>query len=493
MSFVVKAVWVVIAVVILFGVNGCSFDKGKKEFAADKGSVTATQEDVQDIVSEVVTINVSNTKQIIDGFGASGAWWAQEIGGWSDANRRKIVDLLFDREKGIGLSIYRYNIGAGSNDGLYIQDPWRRTEGFEVERKVYDWSKDANAVWVLKRANEMGVENIIAFVNSPPGRMTKSGFANGNKGGTSNLRQDMYEEYAQYLIDIVKHLKEEEGIRLGWISPVNEPNVKWSFNNGQEGCHYEPDEVKEVIKALLKKIEEENVDIKVSAPEVGEWAGVLSYASALFEDKEINERIDCFSGHSYWSTMDAKETFKKIFTKRYPGKKIWMSEWTEMKNGRDYGMDSALYMALKIHEDLTVLEANSWQYWIAVSSYDYRDGLIYTKQGTEIIEDTKRLWVLGNYSRFVRPGYYRVETNTENQNLKMTAFLDKHKERLVLVAVNVSEHAVRTELLVNGEITCKNVRIYETSEKNNLTKVYSGNFKTKITIQPKSVTTLVME
>lgn len=91
---------------------------------------------------------------VIEGFGASGAWWAQDIGGWAEETRRHIVDLLFDRQRGIGLSVYRYNIGAG--DGQEIGDPWRRAETFELGPGVYDRSCDQNAIWVLRAAYREG-------------------------------------------------------------------------------------------------------------------------------------------------------------------------------------------------------------------------------------------------------------------------------------------------------------------------------------------------
>jgi O-glycosyl hydrolase len=51
--------------------------------------------------------------QTIIGFGASGAWWPDDVVGFSPANRALVARLLFDRSAGLGLSIYRYNIGGG--------------------------------------------------------------------------------------------------------------------------------------------------------------------------------------------------------------------------------------------------------------------------------------------------------------------------------------------------------------------------------------------
>jgi hypothetical protein len=105
----------------------------------------------------VISIDAQAEVQTIEGFGAAGAWWAQDVGGWEDEKRALVADLLFDREKGAGLSFYRYNIGGG--DGENIQDAWRRAETFEVAPGQYDWTRDANAMWMLRAARERGVEH----------------------------------------------------------------------------------------------------------------------------------------------------------------------------------------------------------------------------------------------------------------------------------------------------------------------------------------------
>lgn len=141
-------------------------------------------------------IDAHDEAQTIEGFGAAGAWWAQDVGGWPDAQRNHVADLLFDREKGAGLSIYRYNIGGGNGEN--IADPWRRAETFEETPRQYDWTRDANARWMLRAARDRGVGQFVAFVNSPPARMTHSGLTTGGHSGESNLRPDAYNDFARY-------------------------------------------------------------------------------------------------------------------------------------------------------------------------------------------------------------------------------------------------------------------------------------------------------
>ena len=319
----------------------------------------------------VTTIRVQPAEafQTLEGFGASGAWWSQIIGGWSDENRQRIIDLLFDPTIGIGLTMYRYNIGGGEQG---VIDPWRNTETFEVAPGEYAWTRDANALWVLRAARDAGVTDVIAFANSAPGRMTISGRAAGNPGGGSNLLPDMHDNFAQYLIDITRHLIEVENIPVRWISPINEPQWDWQPSKGQEGTHYTGAEIISVLHALQTAIDESGLEVEISAIDAGEWSTASVYAQRILEDPVLAAHLDHFAVHSYWSSPDDKAGFVRFMSRHYPDIPLWMSEWTEMQQGRDYGMDSALFMANVIHDDQTIGGVTSWQYWIAVSKYNFR-------------------------------------------------------------------------------------------------------------------------
>jgi O-glycosyl hydrolase len=63
-----------------------------------------------------LTVRIDATKphQTIANFAASDAWAGQFVGNWPAAKKEAIADLLFSQDKGIGLSMWRFNIGAGS-------------------------------------------------------------------------------------------------------------------------------------------------------------------------------------------------------------------------------------------------------------------------------------------------------------------------------------------------------------------------------------------
>src|SRR3954471_14371936 len=83
-----------------------------------------------------IRFDEKKTYQTIQNFAASDAWACQFVGNWPDAKKNAIADWLFSMDtltngnpKGIGLSLWRYNLGAGSaeqQENSGIGDEWRR-------------------------------------------------------------------------------------------------------------------------------------------------------------------------------------------------------------------------------------------------------------------------------------------------------------------------------------------------------------------------------
>ena len=136
--------------------------------------------------------------------------------------------------------------------------------------------------------------------------------------------------------------------------------------------------------------------------------------------------------HSYWTNTPVNY-MKRIRLqlrdrlKKYNAK-FWQSEICIMSNdeeiggggGYDFSMKTALYVARIIHHDLCYANAESWSWWRACGG-NYKDGLIRiydnprrrrggaTAPEPHRAQDSRLMWALGNYSRFVRPGAVRYE------------------------------------------------------------------------------------
>jgi len=168
-------------------------------------------------------------------------------------------------------------------------------------------------------------------------------------------------------------------------------------------------------------------------------------------------------------------------------------------NGRDLGIDPALYMARVIHADLTVANASSWQWWLAVSPYDYKDGLVYIdwNKNDGNYYDSKMLWTLGNYSRFIRPGMKRIEVSrsdrrTISQTLNgvmISSFINPDNNKTVTVIINYGNNSVPVKIDKNGaSINCS---LYRTSGSDNMKKLESTSFDKETILAPRCIYTFV--
>lgn len=462
--------------------------------------------------------------QVIANFGANDAWSLQKIGAeWSETNKNKIAELLFSTNKGIGLSFWRFYLGAGENHRT-IRDPWRTAESYETAPGQYDWSRLPGERWFLRAAKAHGLTQFGLTVYSPPLRLTRNSLSNlaEDDDSTTNLKPGKEAEFAVYMSDVLKHFREttnaDERTDFGFIFPVNEP--QWEWLRGQEGNRASNKDLKNIYSALKHQLDAEKIPAKILGPESGsipdmssldaparaKWnADYGDYLRLICGDAELAR---CFSGiityHSYWSDeipdklVPHRKALANAMT-HYPGWQIWQSEYCIMEHGRDLGMDAALRMARIIHHDLTIVNASSWQWWLAVANEDFKSGLIYTdykKPGdAETIYESKLLWTLGNFSRFIRPGMVRVELagSQDVNGLMASAFLDEISGRLALVFVNCAEQAQGAEIRFAQSSSPKPFRSFYTSAKQNLAAGAKIDAKKIFSIPPRSVITLVGE
>lgn len=470
------------------------------------------------------TVDLSVEFQTIEHFGASDCWTIEPIGKfWSEQNKQRIADLLFSLDKGIGLSCWRFNIGAGLDDTMPV--PYRTVESFAVAEGVYDWGRCEGQRWFLRAAKIRGVPYFLAFVNSPPRFLTKNGHPYCDpEVGTTNLREGAEEVFARYVADIISHFHnnpdELERITFNFVSPINEP--QWDWNGPwQEGNRASNDDIRKIVKALHAELKRRNLPTEIVIPESGDlphmWSGREKYGGfygryirEFCGDPEIAPLLNYrLSYHSYWSDAPHQiVAFRKRLREEiglFPGWRLWQTEYCVMEHNRDLTMATALRVARVIQLDLTIVGVTAWHWWLAVSIWDYKDGLIFTdwkKPGdTENIIVPKLFWAFGNFSKFVRPGMKRVLLSRDNEanvnGLLGSVFRDPESGKVVLVYVNMQDVPVRLLLNWRGDEERKIGRLtpFVTSEnpEDNLRPYPSVSATGPIEIPPRSVVTLVGE
>lgn len=431
-----------------------------------------------------VTLDPGRQFQTLENFGASGCWGGDHYGAeWTEEHRNRLADLLFSRETGIGLSAWRFNIGAGSLGRDKVWNAWNAAECFKATADApYDWSKQAGQQWFLRAARARGVDQFIAFANSPPVWLTANGHAYCDKGAV-NLPPANVGRFAVFLADVLQHFA-EAGLPFNAVSPVNEPN--WAWTGGQEGCHYRNADLRAVLLALRAELSRRKLTTAIEMCEAGSLQSLLDNEERRAYERcdrpasaapaEVGEYIRLFLGdpelraclgdtlvaHGYGADtrppeLDELRRRVRANLDRYaPGARYHMSEYCIMERRRDLGMEAALRLARCVHADLAVANATAWQWWLAVSPFDYKDGLIYTdyqSRKTQNIIPAKMLWALGNYSRFIRPGARRVglTPDDDHDDLHASAYLNADG-RLAVVWVNSGGAAKTVQLALAGRV-----------------------------------------
>jgi O-glycosyl hydrolase len=437
---------------------------------------------------QVVRVDPEQRFQKIEGFGASGAWWTNYGADFPKAKRDEMLRLLFT-DAGADLSIYRYNLPAG--DGEEIVRPMRRTVLVETGPREYDFDRDWKAQRILEEVRALGVERFVLFAKSPPPRMLINGKVSGGPEGGSNLRPDMREDFAHYLLDLTEYLTRRYDLPHVVLSPINEPQWKWGREwRSQEGSHFTPAELAATLRVLLDTARERGFDLEIEAPESGDWRSARGYAEAMFSDPVIAERVRTFAVHSYWSNLREKKEFAVWFEASYPDKVLAMTEYCQMEHGHDLSIEGGLHLANVMHDDLVEAGVVSWQWWLGVFSGGYKDALIYAHPETQEIEPTRRLWVMGNYSRFVRPGAVRVGVEHEgNPDLRVSSFLAADGASLAVVIINNGAETVIQPQIKGGAIA--SMQAFVTSAQQDLSPVRDvAPYQVRLPAQ--SVTTLVV-
>ena len=446
--------------------------------------------------------------QTLYGFGTSACWWAQACG--EEKTQDEIAELLYG-DSGLKLNIYRYNIGGGyDEDNCRVENPWRRTESFlvydrESEVSFWDFNRDKNAVTVMKKCLAKGnVDTLILFCNSPHYSHTSTGQASGSLlYHTCNIPKMNYKKFVDYVLDITEHFI-NEGLPVKYISPINEPQWKWGGSHvWQEGCHYETEEVVEILHLFAEEIIRRKLPVTLYTPESGEMLGDNEkYLKAILADKTIMKACDIFAYHSYHADdrVEDRYEFKKEFVSAHPELRFDMSEWCELPNkSHTKNFKGALITARIIGQDLIYGGAASWTAWVAANNiainsedgFDYSDAML---SGSEHFEEwtiNERYWAMAHFSKYIPVGSkaLNIGLHPTNEANDFNAFAFKTPENeTVLVIVN---EETNKGITLDGSFNT--MRIITSTQTEKLAEKYNGKFKGELVSKKNSITTVILK
>ena len=389
-----------------------------------------------------VSVDWSATEQTMDGFGASSAFFGDNI-------PDTVADQLFDAKKGIGLSLLRIMIGLPDDTLSDGSEPTENPNPVATAPELY----------TARQARVRGAK-VWATAWTPPPIWKTTNSKNGKGDGFDSNKLDPahYQDYATYLADFVELAKKGD-IPLEGVSPANEPDYIASWDDSQ----WSPDELTTFVgKYLGPTFKDRCPSVKIITPDTASWPNVDSYVTALLADPDARNALSVVATHPY---QNGNAPIVLDYHKpQENGKQFWETEWSQENmqgDTPDPGMTSAIDMMKHIHDHLTIANMTAWNWWAIYISADALKSADPEKvrQNPALVQPDKdmgdaymfkRGYALGNWAKFVRPGFQRIHaTDHPAKNVLIEAYRDD-ANHIALIAINTGEATVTQNFLIDG-------------------------------------------
>ena len=408
-----------------------------------------------------VAVNLSAVQQVMDGFGGAAAtapaFW---IHGMQEPQRTDLVNLLFSTDVGIGLSILRVEVLSGNHDaanngstGGGALQPDINTH--EPSEGVWDWEGDKCQVWLMQQAQQRGVSRLMSTVWSAPAWMkTNNDYRAQTPNGTLGyLRADKKQAFADYLARYVSEYATRFNVTITHVSPTNEPTFAATY----QGCLWTAANLTSFIRDYLgPTLNNQSLPPQqravIVAPEVPHWFGESDFDGAIVNDSAAAAYVGVLANHGY--TLSVFDSPVEPLEPRPASMRQWMTEACELDGSLGTGIYDALGWARNLHRHV-MSGTQAWIWW-----YVSKPGQSF---GSELITQTyrgnvsnfwtlpTRFWMFGHYSRFVRPGYVRVDATPDNSsNVFVSAYSgdESRGRQIVVIATNNASQEVALDISI---------------------------------------------
>ena len=274
---------------------------------------------------------------------------------WCGTVSTTVMNSLF---KDLGYTILRVRIEEGIGDA---------------------WSSGNFSAWAPELANAKnaiaGGAIVFASPWNPPDSMKSGG----------KLMTSKYGDYANYLKAYAKYFS-DNGAPLYAISIQNEPDYASSWTAWT---------ATDLLNFLTAQGATLSSAIKVIMPESFQFIHAMSDPS--LNDATVASYISIIGGHLYGGTIQP-----------YPlatsqGKELWETE----HYFDDDTIANVMKLGKEIHDCMVTASMNAYVYWWIT----YGNGLA-TSSGTIF----KRAYVIGQFSKYIRPGYSRVDATAKSSD-----------------------------------------------------------------------------
>lgn len=438
-----------------------------------------------------IVISTDNKAQVFEGWGVSLCWWAHMCGSWSEEHIDEIIDWLVSPE-GLNYNLFRYNIGGGDDPQNRNCELHHMAKGKGIRAEIpgykaypdspYNWQADSAQVKIMLKIKQRRPDAIFeAFSNSAPWWMTVSGCCAGHADAKKdNLRTDCHKAFAQYLVDVCRHIKETYGIEFRTLEPFNEAlSSYWSQNGSQEGCHFDVQTQKDVIKAVYEELRHSGLNTVISA---SDETSVEHSLKAFKGYGDALKMVGQWNTHTYSATDEHRRELRQMAAEH--GIRLWQSE----SGSGGKGIDGNLRLMQRMFDDMNIMQPAAWCDWQYIEERGDQWCLVSGNFETEEYHKVRPYYIRQHASRFILPGYTILSTDDR----ETLAALSPDSKTLVIVMLNNTDQTrQKTYILPKGY---KARREYTTSEDVNMAEQPAkGRKRLSVDMCKRSIKTIILE
>jgi glucuronoarabinoxylan endo-1,4-beta-xylanase len=410
-------------------------------------------------MSADVTVNLNTTYQNIDGFGA------MQDKGWTGYNMTSAdYNTAFGTGPGqIGLTILR--IRANESQSAWGSD-------------LVD----------AKAAYSRGVKVFATAWACPSSMRTPYTFT---RGGTTTydsykLSTGSEQAYADHLNAFAKYMK-DNNVPLYALGFKNEPDWcdEWACGSATEMYNYAKNYGSKLRQNGNKVISAESFNFS------------KSYYDPILNDAAALSSIDILGTHFYGTSKSSGDnTFDYTLFKQKGGKTpFWMTEvyTANVNNQGSKAWPLCLDVAYEMHRALALSNMSAYVWWYMKRTYgplwiSANNSSAAASAGTV----SKVGAIMGQYSKYVRPGAVRVDATRKVQTDVYTSAFKKN-DSVVVVSVNMASSAKTVTYSISGMKATSGVKITTSGTKDmkddGTVPVTGGNFS--VTLEAQSISTIV--
>ena len=349
-----------------------------------------------------VTVNVdyNSPRQTLEGFGASVTWTANDLDRFSAARQTQILDLLYKTgQPGAALSWVR----VGSFLCQYNTAPG-----------VYDWNYwgiQSEMRWLQRGTASYGVNRYMVSSWSPPAFMKDN---NSCTGGGHVLPQ-FYSDLSALKIQWLQNARAQLGFEAQVESVQNEPNQRTTYDS----CEWTTSEMNSFVANFQPALAASGLTARLMLPETSYYSSFdNSWGTPLLSNATTRAATAIVATHGYGKTDDMSKPCASCATYNKP---VWMTEDASL-NGQYVGtIDDGLTWSTEIYKAINGGRFSAYFYWWALAVDGSNEGLVSGDTTNDTIQVPKRLYVVGQFSRFIRPGPVVLSSTSSDSTLQVTA------------------------------------------------------------------------